>query len=182
LITQQQECNIGIDFPKDSRIRSNRTTQRAAVKESYRLRSSEPCRLKPTPVEDLSFRSCKPQAGMMIRRIVEYEQAGKKKAEYGEEVLIRLARDLRDRFGRGFSRQILQNMRQFYLTSNPAPCDPRQGVQRRTLIMASQRYSVTTRPIETLLSSNSYPIWSPYASFGAANVLLEALNTEQRQS
>ena len=31
-----------------------------------------------------------------------------------------------------------------------------------------------------LLSSNSYPIWSPYASFEAANLLLEALNTEQR--
>jgi len=31
-----------------------------------------------------------------------------------------------------------------------------------------------------LLSGNSYPIWSPYASFEAANVLLEALNTEQQ--
>lgn len=32
-----------------------------------------------------------------------------------------------------------------------------------------------------LLSGNSYPIWSPYASFEAANVLLEALNAELRQ-
>jgi hypothetical protein len=31
-----------------------------------------------------------------------------------------------------------------------------------------------------LLSGNSYPIWSPYASFEAADVLLEALNTEQQ--
>jgi len=30
-----------------------------------------------------------------------------------------------------------------------------------------------------LLSSNSYPIWSPHSSFEAADVLLEALNTEQ---
>lgn len=37
------------------------------------------------------------------------------RAEYGEELLNRLATDLTDRFGRGFSRQNLQNMRQFYL-------------------------------------------------------------------
>ena len=30
------------------------------------------------------------------------------------------------------------------------------------------------------LSPNSYPIWSPYASFEAANPLLEVLNTEQQ--
>lgn len=30
-----------------------------------------------------------------------------------------------------------------------------------------------------LLSSNSYAIWSPYDSFEAADVLLQALNTEQ---
>lgn len=47
--------------------------------------------------------------------------------------------------------------------------------------MATQRYSVTSRPIETLLSGDSYPIWSPYVSFEAANILLEALNTEQQQ-
>ena len=31
-----------------------------------------------------------------------------------------------------------------------------------------------------LLSGNSYPIWSPYGSFEAAGVLLEALNTERQ--
>lgn len=33
---------------------------------------------------------------------------------------------------------------------------------------------------DALLSGNAYPIWSPYGSFEAANVLLEALNTEQK--
>src|SRR5438876_4808641 len=37
------------------------------------------------------------------RRIVEFEQRGKKRAEYGEELLQRLAQDLTARFGRGFS-------------------------------------------------------------------------------
>ena len=36
------------------------------------------------------------------RRIVEYEQGGKARAEYGGELLKRLAADLTRRFGRGF--------------------------------------------------------------------------------
>ena len=54
------------------------------------------------------------------RRIVEFEQAGKARAEYGEEVLQRLADDLTARFGRGFSRFNLGRFRQFYLV---APAD-----------------------------------------------------------
>ena len=49
------------------------------------------------------------------RRIVEYEQKGKKKARYGEELLVRLATDLTGRFGRGFSKSNLFMMRAFYL-------------------------------------------------------------------
>src|SRR4029077_18899038 len=48
------------------------------------------------------------------RHIFEFELSGKKRAEYGEELLERLADDLTSRFGRGFSRQNLQQMRQFY--------------------------------------------------------------------
>jgi predicted nuclease of restriction endonuclease-like (RecB) superfamily len=53
------------------------------------------------------------------RRIVEFEQRGEKRAGYGEELLSRLADDLTARFGRGFSRQNLQNMRQFYHAAPP---------------------------------------------------------------
>jgi predicted nuclease of restriction endonuclease-like (RecB) superfamily len=49
------------------------------------------------------------------RRIVEFEQGGKARAEYGEEVLARLSQDLTVRHGRGFSRPGLQRMRAFYL-------------------------------------------------------------------
>ena len=37
------------------------------------------------------------------RQIVEYEQHGNEKAEYGSDVLNRLSRDLTDRYGKGFS-------------------------------------------------------------------------------
>ena len=50
------------------------------------------------------------------RRIVEFEQKGKAFAEYGEEIIMRLAEDLTTRFGRGFSRRNLFQMRLFYLT------------------------------------------------------------------
>jgi predicted nuclease of restriction endonuclease-like (RecB) superfamily len=53
------------------------------------------------------------------RRIVEHEQAGKKRAGYGEDVLRRLSLDLTSRFGRGFSRQNLQRFRVFYLSYPP---------------------------------------------------------------
>jgi predicted nuclease of restriction endonuclease-like (RecB) superfamily len=53
------------------------------------------------------------------RRIVEFEQGGQKRAGYGEELLKRLAQDLSVHCGRGFSRQNLQNMRQFYLSVPP---------------------------------------------------------------
>ncbi len=48
------------------------------------------------------------------RRIVEFEQGGRARAEYGEELLSRLADDLTARFGRGFSRRNLQEMQLFY--------------------------------------------------------------------
>jgi predicted nuclease of restriction endonuclease-like (RecB) superfamily len=49
------------------------------------------------------------------RRIVEYDQGGKARAEYGEELLKRLGGDLSSRFGRGFSERNLLKMRTFYL-------------------------------------------------------------------
>ncbi len=49
------------------------------------------------------------------RRIVEFEQAGSERAAYGEALIERVSHELSQRFGRGFSRQNLQQMRLFYL-------------------------------------------------------------------
>ncbi|BAN26966.1 PDDEXK nuclease domain-containing protein [Caballeronia insecticola] len=48
------------------------------------------------------------------RRIVESEQGGAHRAGYGETLIARLAADLTTRFGRGFGRANLANMRAFY--------------------------------------------------------------------
>lgn len=47
--------------------------------------------------------------------IVEFEQQGKVKADYGTELLDRLAADLRSKFGKGFSRRNVLDMRRFYI-------------------------------------------------------------------
>lgn len=50
------------------------------------------------------------------RRIVQTEQAGEAKAEYGVAVIESLAVELTDRFGRGFRRSNLFQMRAFFIT------------------------------------------------------------------
>lgn len=53
------------------------------------------------------------------RRIVEAEQGGQERAEYGERLIRRLADDLTTRFGRGFGVVNLSQMRRFYLAWPP---------------------------------------------------------------
>ena len=50
------------------------------------------------------------------REIVEEEQKGQKRAEYGKALLLDLSRRLNMRYGDGFSVTTLQNCRKFYLT------------------------------------------------------------------
>ena len=50
------------------------------------------------------------------RRIVEFEQKGRERAEYGTAIVERLAKDLTAQLGRGFSKSNLFQMRSFYLT------------------------------------------------------------------
>jgi len=49
------------------------------------------------------------------REIVEFEQEGKARAEYGKELIVKLSEDMTEKFGRGFSEINLRNMRRFYL-------------------------------------------------------------------
>ena len=50
------------------------------------------------------------------RMIVEEEQNGKERAEYGKQILKELSKHLISSFGKGFSATNLKQMRQFYLT------------------------------------------------------------------
>ena len=49
------------------------------------------------------------------KHIVEFEQKGEKKAEYGKELLTKLSKDLTLEYSKGFSRSNLFQIRSFYL-------------------------------------------------------------------
>jgi len=49
------------------------------------------------------------------RHIVEYEQHGQERAEYGSKLLTKLSKDLKQLYGRGFGRRNILDMRRFYL-------------------------------------------------------------------
>jgi predicted nuclease of restriction endonuclease-like (RecB) superfamily len=50
------------------------------------------------------------------QHIVEFEQGGKAKSDYGSELLDKLSKDLTLNYGKGFSRSNLTYMRKFYLS------------------------------------------------------------------
>lgn len=52
------------------------------------------------------------------KRIVEEEQQGKARAEYGEKIIENLSAQLTHRYGKGFSKRYLAYFRLFYLTIN----------------------------------------------------------------
>ena len=87
------------------------------------------------------------------RRIVEFEQSGEDRAEYGAALIERLAEDMTVQFGRGFSRQNVQNMRLFYLSFPP-------GKIRQTPSGESEPSSVEAG-FDDLLTAFPLP-WSAY--------------------
>lgn len=91
------------------------------------------------------------------RRIVEFEQQGRVRAEYGEMLLERLAQDLSARFGRGFSYPNVNRFRQFYLAFPRAPIlsTPSRGSDR------DRQASPEASSITALAARFSLP-WSAY--------------------
>lgn len=113
------------------------------------------------------------------RRIVEYEQKGKARAEYGEQLLVRLANDLTAQHGRGFSRQGLQKMRSFYsgweIRSTPsgkfearAKCSTLSGesaaMKQLIPIASGLEISPASSPVQQgLMPATAFPLsWSQY--------------------
>lgn len=86
----------------------------------------------------------------MGKRIVEEEQNGKTRADYGNYLIINLSRYLSDYFGRGFSVANLKNIRQFYqrfpeFTKLTTHCVANLGWTHLRLIMRldTVKYSVS---------------------------------------
>ncbi len=95
------------------------------------------------------------------RRIVEHDQGGKIRAEYGKAVLEKLSNDLTRRFGRGFSVDNLQRFRVFYLAYPPA-------LIYATLSRKSQspKYATPSRKFDIAVLATAFPLsWSHYVRF-----------------
>jgi predicted nuclease of restriction endonuclease-like (RecB) superfamily len=88
------------------------------------------------------------------RRIVQFEQSGAERAAYGDRLLTRLAGDLSARHGRGFSRQNLQTMRQFYLQYRGTPFGPGSG-GRPSLEQVARRFTLSWSHYAELLEVES---------------------------
>ena len=108
------------------------------------------------------------------RRIVDHEQAGTDRAEYGNKVLRELSSRLTAEFGRGFSKRNLEYMRRFYLeyrlrlpriTQTPF----RQLLSGATQHEVSMKYSVDNKEssiVQTGSAQSSPPFllsWSQYS-------------------
>lgn len=83
------------------------------------------------------------------RYIVEYEQNGKDRANYGDLLLEKLAKDLTLKYGKGFSRSNLFQIRKFYLTFSKI----------QTVSGQTERNTNATQKVQTLSEQLS---WSHY--------------------
>lgn len=67
------------------------------------------------------------------KEIVNDEQKGNKRADYGKEVLKLISNELTKEFGRGFSLTNLKNYRKFYLLFQPTKKGQTLSDQLKTL-------------------------------------------------
>jgi len=70
------------------------------------------------------------------RIIIEDEQKGKERAEYGKGILKGLSEKLRNEFGKGFSVDNLENMRRFYLTYSISETSSRKSNNKKSVTMS----------------------------------------------
>lgn len=113
------------------------------------------------------------------RYIVEYEQQGKLRAKYGQEILKNLSGTLADEFGRGFSLSNLKLMRQFFLEFKGETAWIGQNLSGQSGKEKSQTVSgQLQRTVEWLMPSGKAPFslsWSHYI------LLLGIRNLEERR-
>jgi predicted nuclease of restriction endonuclease-like (RecB) superfamily len=103
------------------------------------------------------------------RRILEFEQKGADRADYGEELLKRLSHDLTARYGRGFAKSNLYQMRSFYVAYPDifqTPSGISAGVDPPSSLKIFQTVSgISELPVlETVQSvASCFPLsWSAY--------------------
>ena len=119
---------------------------------------------------------------MIGREIVEVEQAGAKRAGYGDEVIDRLAERLTGQLGRGFGARTLRRLRLFYQTypeGSALPSEAGSQPIRTAVLSRSARPRIRTAPLSrsTSPTAAAFPSnlgWTHYL------VLLKVANPTAR--
>lgn len=99
------------------------------------------------------------------RYIVEDEQGGRARAEYGKSVLKRVSERLTERFGKGWSEENLRLMRKFYTLYSHVQ-SPIQKIQTSGLEIQSSKIQTTGSEIS---SSTDYDNYRPRILAGGEN-------------
>lgn len=94
------------------------------------------------------------------RRIVQFEQRGEVRANYGEQLIEQLAADLSQQFGRGFGRANLRQMRAFFLAWPQSKIRQTVSGESSTAIFSNAIEAVSSR-IDALAAGFPLP-WSAY--------------------
>lgn len=112
------------------------------------------------------------------RLIVEHEQAGSARAEYGKETLKQLSASLTAEFGRGFSEDNLGNMRRFFLLWKDRAASFSETISRKSLLepgegsTAGEKMAISKAPSRkfcsaaTSLRAQLFPLCPSYGDQG----------------
>jgi len=111
------------------------------------------------------------------RRIVEFEQQGKHRAEYGEVLLKRLSEDLVKQFGKGFGWRNLFQMRSFYLAYQDTlpewPKKSKAGKKLQTLSAISAQTPISkSNKLQTVSAISSPPVLAAGSRNSAVDLAL----------
>ena len=101
------------------------------------------------------------QNWLVGRRIVEQEQQGKHRADYGKHVIELASQVLTDEFGAGFSETQLRNFRKFYLTFSDLQIQQTMPAEFKSRLSTIQQ----TMPAESSAAGQVLPVqlsWSHY--------------------
>ena len=108
------------------------------------------------------------------RMIVEQEQAGSERADYGSNLLSGLSKHLNNRFGKGFSETNLKSFRKFYLTYAQSIRQTASAKFEMSRLLSAQ-FDLTQKG--QAMSAELYPFrlsWSHY------QVLMRIQNEQER--
>lgn len=96
------------------------------------------------------------------RRIVEFEQGGAERAEYGKQLLVTLSNDLTRQFGRGFGVDNLELMRLFYQSYPPSRIS--ESLSRKSIAISPRDISESAiRKFDLPSLSQAFPLsWTHY--------------------